>query len=280
MSPREDLRSKKGSKEEKKQKKEGVKNFKLISFGDEAEQDEDEVNILSKDQPKVTQEEPQQSPPSSKRKNDKKKIEKSPSPEPQTPPRNKSSEKVQDDDDSDSDLEYSLEKEKLAEMERKKRKIQEEIENFKKDYHKERKEKKQRKDDEEIAASSSKKSSNPAVQDYLDEKEKYKRNKINVKGASRENFTLQLLEKFKAKIQSTTKVSQPETATTTAGDDNDDDAWMSHKLDFSESTTAVLAKDASKKEDDWYDIYDPRNPLAKRRRGGDEKSDKPNKMRR
>lgn len=29
---------------------------------------------------------------------------------------------------------------------------------------------------------------------------------------------------------------------------------------------ATLAKDANTKSDDWYEIYDPRNPINKRRR--------------
>ena len=38
-----------------------------------------------------------------------------------------------------------------------------------------------------------------------------------------------------------------------------------------ESDGPVLAKDASTKDDDWFDIYDPRNPLNQRRREKDKK---------
>lgn len=41
---------------------------------------------------------------------------------------------------------------------------------------------------------------------------------------------------------------------------------MVHQLHFKEDTP-VLAKDANTKDDDWFEIYDPRNPLNKRRRG-------------
>lgn len=44
------------------------------------------------------------------------------------------------------------------------------------------------------------------------------------------------------------------------------DAWMTRPLHCEESGS-VLAKDASTKDDDWFEIYDPRNPLNKRRRG-------------
>lgn len=43
--------------------------------------------------------------------------------------------------------------------------------------------------------------------------------------------------------------------------------WLNHKLSFKEDLTPVLAKDASTKNDDWYDVYDPRNSLNKRKRG-------------
>jgi peptidyl-prolyl cis-trans isomerase SDCCAG10 len=33
-----------------------------------------------------------------------------------------------------------------------------------------------------------------------------------------------------------------------------------------ETNTPALAKDASTKTDDWFEIYDPRNPINKRRR--------------
>lgn len=40
---------------------------------------------------------------------------------------------------------------------------------------------------------------------------------------------------------------------------------LTHELHF-EERGAVLAKDASTKGDDWFDIYDPRNPINKRKR--------------
>ncbi|KAG8224839.1 hypothetical protein J437_LFUL002286 [Ladona fulva] len=39
-----------------------------------------------------------------------------------------------------------------------------------------------------------------------------------------------------------------------------------HKLEY-EDETPILAKDANKaKGDDWFEIYDPRNPINQRRR--------------
>lgn len=45
---------------------------------------------------------------------------------------------------------------------------------------------------------------------------------------------------------------------------------LAHKLNFVEQIP-VLARDASTKDDDWYEVFDPRNPLNKRRRGEDAK---------
>ena len=61
-----------------------------------------------------------------------------------------------------------------------------------------------------------------------------------------------------------------ETKEETVEEERDDedlkgDSWMHKELKFV-SDDPVLAKDANTKDDDWFDIYDPRNPLNKRRR--------------
>lgn len=79
----------------------------------------------------------------------------------------------------------------------------------------------------------------------------------------REQYTLQLLNKFKTKLETvrTTNIEH-----NLDDDDFNDDQWLSHTLRF-EDQGEVLAKDASTKKDDWYDVYDPRNSLNKRKRG-------------
>ena len=93
-------------------------------------------------------------------------------------------------------------------------------------------------------------------------------------GPSREDFALSFIKKFQAKLQNANEklqeseengVNEAKTIAETDLDINDQ-SWMTHAL-HSEEKTAVLAKDASKKDDDWFEIYDPRNPLNKRRRG-------------
>lgn len=296
IEPRTEHLAKKASDDsKKKQRKEGVKNFKLISFGEEAEQDETEVESLSKlTQPSAVAAAVVESKSASRKRekdDDKRtpdesvKRRKSTISESRTPPQQLAKKAASHESSDDDDYETSREKEKMTELERKKREIQDQIQSLKKEYRKDRRDKERQPDSGEDVASSSKSSangsSNPAVRDYLGEKEKYKKCKINVKGASRENFTLQLLEKFKVKLSTSKSVSsggsQHEESAAVAApagekqyeDDDDDDSWLNHKLDFSESQTAVLAKDASTKEEDWYDIYDPRNPLNKRKRGGE-----------
>merc|ERR1719221_241721 len=102
------------------------------------------------------------------------------------------------------------------------------------------------------------------------EQKKYKE-KLPVvkKKESREEETLKMLAKFKQKL-SGLKVDEEKEKV----EDEDDeelvgDDWMKNTLRF-ESNDPVLAKDASTKDDDWFDIYDPRNPLNKRRRENDQ----------
>ena len=93
-------------------------------------------------------------------------------------------------------------------------------------------------------------------------------------GSSREDFTLQLLNKFKNKVssvrdqQTDNECSKLSSEKYEEGDidDPNDESWMIHSL-HCEDKAPVLAKDASTKGDDWFEIYDPRNPLNKRRRG-------------
>jgi peptidyl-prolyl cis-trans isomerase SDCCAG10 len=248
------IKSSKDDKKDDKRKREGVKNFKLISFGDEAEQDEMEVVEKTVKKSELI-------PSSSKKEIKEEKRKRSETPPLPSKSSEKKSKKVAIEEDSDSDYELSLEKEKQNEIDRKKREIQDQIKDIKRQYQKDKKDK--TKVEEEQPTSS--KAENEVIQDYLDEKEKYKqqKEKTQLKGASRENFTLQLLAKFKNKLQTAAEVAESVDA------DSDDENWLGHKLDFSESAEAVLAKDASKKADDWYDIHDPRNPLNKRKRGAD-----------
>lgn len=255
--------SKEDAKDRKKPRQDGVKNFKLISFGDEAEEDEQEVGTFSKEKEKSSKGSEPSSSSITKVKVETSEVSRI------EPAASSSAGKKETqpapDDGSDSDYETTVEKEKLSELERKRKEIQDQINEVKKQYQKDKKEKTKVKEVEPVKPEE--RHEDVAIQDYLDEKEKYKKKKSNVKGSSREAFTLSLLAKFKDKLHTAL-----ETETKPIEENSDDENWLSHKLDFSESTAAVLAKDASKKEDDWYDIFDPRNPLNKRKRAAEKSS--------
>lgn len=266
------------SESKKKSKREGVKNFKLISFGDEAEQDEIEtVKSATKKKVDVPPPLPSSSPSSSSssKKEKRKRESKSKSPPPRKsspPPRSSSKSKdkkqatVVNDEDSDSDYEESKKRKQTAEHDRKRKEIQDQIKDIKKQYHKDKKEKTKAKEDEDLLPKQS--NENVVIKDYLNDKEKYKNQVFPAKGASRESFTLALLAKFKNKLQSATEATAEKEK---QNSDDETENWLGHKLDFSDSQAAVLAKDASTKQDDWYSIYDPRNPLNKRKRKAEAK---------
>merc|ERR1712080_724663 len=110
---------------------------------------------------------------------------------------------------------------------------------------------------------------------------KYKsKEQIPKKKASREEQTLAMLAKFKQKLEGfrndeteedVSNKGKEEKKTEQNEEDDEDlvgDDWMKNTLVF-ESDAPILAKDANTKDDDWFDIYDPRNPLNKRRRDKD-----------
>lgn len=121
-----------------------------------------------------------------------------------------------------------------------------------------------------------KKEKSEIMKEYIETQERYKKAKAQVpkKGKVRENFTMELLNKFRNKLQNAKEHTKDTTADSDKremsqsdeDDDPRDESWMAHALRCEEKAP-VLAKDANTKDDDWFEIYDPRNPLNKRRRG-------------
>ncbi|XP_043255443.1 spliceosome-associated protein CWC27 homolog [Colletes gigas] len=311
------------AKDSTKNKKSGIKNFNLLSFGEEAEGDEEESAILNKQftskgksahdhstNPKLSAQvaiEPA-GPPSKKRKEDRNsdwesdddtktpeeleasKIEKQAMKErikSKLKDTKKECKKVEnykvDDVEDDKDAkeeEYYLGKDRVEERKKKAEEIRKEIRDLKRDVKNERK----AKEDEKklIEGQEAKKEQKTEImKQYIETQEKYKeaKSKIPKKGKNREDFTMDLLKKFKSKLQNAkeSKTERPPTPPKKeTGKDEDfdpsDESWMVHAL-HCEEMAPVLAKDASTKDDDWFEIYDPRNPLNKRRRG--EKLHKP-----
>merc|ERR1712192_28070 len=125
---------------------------------------------------------------------------------------------------------------------------------------------------------------NDVLDSYHKEKKRYAEVKaarpIPKQKASREEQTLALLAKFKQKLsgikygedeeekEEGKETKKDEEEKTEEDEEIVGDDWMKNTLVF-ENDAPVLAKDASSKDDDWFDIYDPRNPINKRRREND-----------
>jgi len=275
----------------KKSKTPGVKNFKLLSFGQEAEEDEEETAIEAKkfsgksksthdvlDDPKLSSEptistavegsseEVAEPDPEEQLENIRKKLKGN--------HKKLVAKKAPQDDDLEpaDELESYLFEERHKERKRKREEIKKEIENVKKEYQ----QNKLQKDKQQAEEKQEQKEKNETIEEYKTEFDKYKEmNKsFPKKGASREQFTLSLLAKFKQKLSAAKEKEREEEEARNAAaeaeanetEENEDESWMKHELHFKDDDP-VLAKDANRKGDDWFEIYDPRNPLNKRRRG-------------
>ncbi|XP_078127901.1 spliceosome-associated protein CWC27 homolog [Sander vitreus] len=292
--PRETKKAKKEKDKEegKKSQSKATKNFSLLSFGEEAEEEEEMVNQVSqtlkgksksshdllKDDPRL----------SSVPAVDKKKKKGTPGDTAET-------DDATDDDvegDMDADEEYdSDEKERMkalisnklkkdkgavkttdpGEEEREKKtsrsdELRKEARQLKKELQaiKQRKEESSKPEVDE-AKEVDEKPANEAVAEYLEGRKKYeeKRQQKLKKGSSREQQTLELLNRFKSKLSSAITEEAPEDAVEELAED-DDKGWMAHVLQFDEQTRKV--KDAAMQDEDTFEIYDPRNPVNKRRR--------------
>ncbi|XP_073836105.1 spliceosome-associated protein CWC27 homolog isoform X2 [Musca autumnalis] len=307
-------------KDKKKKKEKGVKNFGLLSFGEEAEEDEVETTEfvqknagkakslhdvvddpkLSKEPVKVKLESESNSESEGEWKvpikeepldddelHDRKQRikDKLKSRISEISKKSKAPIKTEEISDSDDDQLLTHEDEKRLQKEKKKEEIRQEIQSLKKQYQTEKRQK-----DEELEKKVQKDSkqkakklehdNNELIKSFIEEKEKYEslKAKIPKKGSTREDFTLSLLSKFRSKLDALKQKREEhenedheDEATTNKVDDTivekeiQGDDWLCHILKFQEDVP-VLAKDASTKGDDWYDVYDPRNPLNKRKR--------------
>ncbi|KAJ2938191.1 hypothetical protein O0L34_g18530 [Tuta absoluta] len=297
--PEEDVVPKKKKKEVK-----AVKNFGLLSFGEEAEEEEgeaqeykgkpksthdllDDPQLSKKTAAELEEEQSQTAEPSTAELQKKKaetesainSIRDKLSKRDRSAERDRYSSEEEEGRKSDSEGEYYIGKERDIARRKERDRIRNEIKQLKKEM-KDDKTKQEKEVEKNLTGEEREKKleeDNEMYKQYVDEQEKYKKikEKIPKKGAARESFTLQLLAKFKDKLHAIKEKSQatPQEGTSEEKDkeavaDDDDvnnDDWLGHTLKF-EDKGAVLAKDASTKGDDWFDIYDPRNPINKRKR--------------
>ncbi|XP_073334801.1 spliceosome-associated protein CWC27 homolog [Pagrus major] len=291
--PRESKKAKKEKDKEegKKSQSKATKNFSLLSFGEEAEEEEEMVNQVSqtfKGKSKSSHDLLKDDPRLSSVPAVDKKRKKGASGDPA-----ESGDEVEGDvdDDEDADEECDPEKrekmreliskklqkdkgaEKTTELDEDERgkkssrsdELRKEARQLKKDLQaiKQRKEESLKPAVDEVKEEDEK-PSNEAVAEYLEGRKKYEelRKQKLKKGKNREAQTLALLNQFKSKLSSAI-TDTPEEAVEELEED-DDKGWMAHVLQFDEQTRKV--KDANVHDEDTFEIYDPRNPVNKRRR--------------
>ncbi|XP_041937515.1 spliceosome-associated protein CWC27 homolog [Alosa sapidissima] len=280
--PRESKKHKKDhSKEEgKKSQSKATKNFSLLSFGEEAEEDEELVNQVSqtlkgkgksshdllKDDPRLS------AVPAIDRK--------------KTGDSSEGSDLEEGDDDGGNpdvagmreriatklkklkkeEVRLVSEREESEKKTNRSDELRKESRQLKKELQaiKQRKEERAQPKEEEEQIEEEKPSSG-AVAEYLESKKKYEdqRKQKLKKGSTREAQTLALLDRFKSKLSSAI-TDTPEEAPVEQLGEEDDQGWLSHVLQFDEQSRKV--KDANMQDEDTFEIYDPRNPVNKRRR--------------
>ncbi|XP_050403420.1 spliceosome-associated protein CWC27 homolog [Patella vulgata] len=286
------IKRKEDKNEEKKPKSQSkaTKNFNLLSFGEEAEEDEEENVQVTKDL-KIKSK-------SSHDLTDDPRLSSKPAVDIKTEEKKKPTQAKSSSEDSDSDSESSEPEQKKFKKEKdsKKEEIEEKVEpvksrsdELKEESRKLQKElrhskkKKSSEADENTKEEQSKPIKNDAISEYKQEQEKYKQQKrtLGKKGSSREELTLMMLSQFKNQLESVKTIAgdysddeedkKEEDEDLEAADDSDL-SWMRHTLKFDEKRNKVL--DANIHDTDRYEIYDPRNPMNKRRREASNKDKK------
>lgn len=289
--------------EPKQPKIKGTKNFNLLSFGEEAEEEEEEVNKVSetlkgksksshdllKDDPRLSsvpaidstigaaQSDRDSDEDSSSEDNEE---EMDSDEKQQMKDRIYSKLKVDPNKSSKLSVKSSgdLEEKKTSrseELRKEARQLKRELNAAKKKKEEEAKEFEKEKEAKEAERTIA----NSALEEYLKEKEKYNdcRKKNTKKGSSREEQTLSLLDRFKSKLTQAI-TDAPEEEPVSEIEEDDDKGWLSHVLQFDEKSQKV--KDANMQDEDTFEIYDPRNPVNKRRREESKKLMKQKKERR
>ncbi|XP_064624646.1 spliceosome-associated protein CWC27 homolog [Lineus longissimus] len=285
-----------------------TKNFKLLSFGEEAEEDEEEVLEVTKkmhgksksshdltDDPRLSSVPAVKQPKQQKRKakddvKQKKEESSSSSEESDEEEKERTKENVKKKFKTEDSKEnpqpvpppaskHDMEKSSIEELRKQARQLKREIMGSSK------------KEEEKVEE---KKNSTPvdeSVAEYMEMREKYATEKKQQpkKGSAREEQTLALLAKFQAKLHTAAEEAseEPDEADEVEdkerkkeGEQSDEDAdvdltgtaWLAHKLRFDEGPNKVL--DANIHDVDRYEIFDPRNPINKRKREASKPSSK------
>lgn len=278
--------------DQKKKKVKGTKNFSLLSFGEEAEKDESNVASVAKTLKMKSSHDVLKDP----------KLSSQPVVETTAAvvKDKKKAKPVDSDDDSDEENIYINEQELDSQMrdqvrsKLKKRKADEEdddetninemskqqedsgskIPSARAEYKRlkrEMMETKKKKDEKEKTSSESKESDVLAAfhaeqKNYLEKKKASQKRK----GEGRDEQTLALLASFQTKLDESEENEEEQVIETKADIEDDDTGWMTHSLQC--ETQQKLARDANIQDEDTFEIFDPRNPINKRRREASKKA--------
>ncbi|CAG7838026.1 unnamed protein product [Allacma fusca] len=301
--PRESIHQ--APKSKKKEKEAGTKNYKLLSFGEEAEEEEEEISEVNKkfsgksksshdltNDPKLSSQVAVETSRHKKRRHTSgsSSSEERESPEAEAERKARVSsvqEKLKSKTESkkskqdppkleEDDTPYYLGKDQ--EIAKKKK-----LEELKKEYKELKTSMKKAEESKKIVEKEEESKPDPAadnnlIQEFLENQKKYKIKtaKAKTKGTDREEMTMALLKKFQQKlehvkeVQETSGPSKPAEPIEPETKDNDDpteedDTWLTKSLDY-EGDELIVAKDANLKTADWYALDDPRNPVVQRRR--------------
>ncbi|XP_033115127.1 spliceosome-associated protein CWC27 homolog [Anneissia japonica] len=266
-----------------KSKSKATKNFSLLSFGEEAEEDEEEVNVASKqmktksksahdltDDPKLSTQaalDVENLPPAKKQRVDEtEEITEEDYNE-------KMKEKIKNKLKKEGKASTVGDKEKGASNSSRREALQQEAEDLKRELL--GKKKKERKKDtsegtDELKNEEStdenadevKEGQTDMINEFKDQKKKFKHmKKKQAKGTSREEQTLAILAKFQNKLIAANEKTHEEGETE---EGSKEISWMSHKFEC--DSHDIKVKDANVQDADTFDIFDPRNPMNKRKR--------------
>jgi len=304
--PRMKIEMEKGDEEstKKKSKMAATKNFSLLSFGEEAEEDEMDSEKVTKDNrgkgksahdltsdPKLSKDvdhsllagdssnkidmDDQSKELEDEISSIRSKLKKSK--ESKVSKHKKNEAEVFDDED---ELDWSEENPFEAERRKQKEKLQAEARAISKELKNKDKKKDVKSVEEKVEDRLTEEEVNNDMLREYHEKQKQAKStaKVPKSKSAREAQTLALLAKFKNKLSGIVTEEDEESRSEDKKDskeaeaDEDDDItgddWMKTPLVF-ETEGPILAKDANTKDDDWFDIFDPRNKLNKRRREKD-----------
>ncbi|XP_071799833.1 spliceosome-associated protein CWC27 homolog [Asterias amurensis] len=301
--PRE-LKKEKDKEVKKKSKSKATKNFSLLSFGEEAEEDEEEVNEASlkmKHKSKSAHDlgnDPNLSSIAAVDVEKGKTASSSSSSDEEDDILEEKSEEIRFDAEMKESIRKKLMKKSLekpfqspqekdaSSKETRRDELRKESDQLKKEL---RASKKRNNDDpsneeikkptgsdqEEEEKSKGTEQTNDMLSEFRQQKKKFRQMKKNqVLGDNREQQTLAILAKFQNRLHQAIE-EEGDTKESNNGQEGENKvedetadvigtSWMAHTLQF--ETHANLVKDANIKDADTYSIFDPRNPINKRRR--------------